>query len=206
MPWILLSAGRGPEECQAAVRGLVGVLTGEATDAGLEVEALDTETGSHGLLSALLSVNGSGADDFAASWAGTVRWICQSRIRPGVRRKNWFVGVSVLAAPKAGEAFREADLSFETMRASGPGGQHVNKTESAVRLTHLPTGIAVLAREERSQHRNKALALARLATALANKKSRAEAELERDRWHKHDALERGNEIRSYSGNSFERVK
>ncbi len=66
-----------------------------------------------------------------------------------------------------------ADIKIETMRASGPGGQHVNKTESAVRITHFPTGMNTIAKEARSQQQNKKLALARLASMLQKKERRS---------------------------------
>ena len=205
MIWVLLSAGRGPGECQLAVRGLIPVFRQEAAEAGLEAELLETEDGPHGPVSALFALGGDDAEDFARSWEGTVRWTCPSPLRPGWRRKNWFVGVSLLAPPPPEQRFDERDLRFETCRASGPGGQHVNKTNSAVRVVHLKTGLAAFAQEERSQHRNKALALARLAAALAERHEKAIAAADHDRRNLHDQLERGGERRAYAGPDFRRV-
>jgi peptide chain release factor len=199
MIWLLLSAGRGPAECQLAVAGLLSVVARDAAEAGVEAAVLETEPGEHGPLSALVALGGAGAEDMARSWEGSIRWTCPSPIRKGWPRKNWFVGASVLARPSPSASFREQDLRFETLRSSGPGGQHVNKTESAVRLTHLPTGLSVLAREERSQHRNRSLALARLAGAIKDRERKAGADAERGRWERHDALERGNQVRAYRG-------
>jgi peptide chain release factor len=89
------------------------------------------------------------------------------------------------------------------MRSSGPGGQHVNTTASAVRATHLPTGVSVVARDERSQHRNRALALARLAATLAGRADAREADLRHGRWKLHASLERGNARRVFLGPGFE---
>lgn len=204
--WILLTAGRGPGECQVAVRGLLGALLEEARALEVSAELLEAEEGPHGLLSALVALRGREAAPLARSWEGTVLWTCPSPLRRGWPRKRWFVSASRLAPPPASAALRASDLRFEAMRASGPGGQHVNKTESAVRVTHVPTGATATAREERSQHRNRALAVARLAAAMAEKDARAGREAGRDRWSRHDALERGNEVRAYEGPGFARTK
>jgi peptide chain release factor len=90
-------------------------------------------------------------------------------------------------------------VAWETMRASGPGGQHVNRTESAVRVTHLPTGVQASASEERSQHRNRKLALARLAAKLEEQTERSHGELRQQRWRAHQDLERGNAVRVLRG-------
>lgn len=203
--WLQITAGRGPAECQLAVTRLADVLAGEARAAGLACTALDVVAGRErgAALSALLALEGAGARAFASGSCGSVLWICPSPVRPGHKRKNWFVGVEMLVPPDAGTAtLRLADVAFEAMRASGPGGQHVNKTESAVRAAHRPTGLVATAREERSQAMNKKLALARLAGLLAAGAEAAQADAERDRWAHHDALERGRPVRTFEGPSF----
>jgi len=203
--WLLLSAGRGPEECQLAVAGMLRALLDEAAERGVDAVVLDESPGAYGPLSALVALEGTEADAVARSWEGSLQWVCSSPLRPGWGRKRWFVGGYRLAPPAPAEAFREADLRFETMRSSGPGGQHVNKTESAVRLTYLPAGIVVLAREERSQHRNRALALARLVAALDARRAAAGTAAKRELWSRHNMLERGNAIRTYEGVGFRRL-
>lgn len=203
--WLQITSGRGPVECQLAVAKLADVLVKEARKAGLACDGLDVVEGRERgtALSALLSLDGADARAFAARNRGSVLWICASPVRPGHKRKNWFVGVEVLTPPEAGtETLRLQDVVFEAMRASGPGGQHVNKTESAVRATHRPTGLVATAREERSQTMNKKLALARLAGLLADGADAAKADAEHDRWTQHDALERGRPVRTFEGPSF----
>lgn len=207
--WLHITAGRGPVECQLAVGSLAEVLQREARAAGLVSDVMDAVEGDArgALMSALLSVEGATALAFAARNAGSVLWICPSPLRPGHRRKNWFVGVDVLSPPETGGVshIKTADVMFEAMRASGPGGQHVNKTESAVRATHKPTGLVATAREERSQAMNKKLALARLAQMLAAGKAAALADADRDRWAHHDQLERGKPVRTFKGAAFKEV-
>lgn len=207
--WLQITSGRGPAECQLAVAKLALVLEKEAVRRGLVCEILETiEGGARGaLLSALLSVEGEGASDFALKNRGSVLWICRSSLRPTHKRKNWFIGVEALAPMDTSDAAPLlSDVTFEAMRASGPGGQHVNKTESAVRATHTPTGLVATAREERSQAMNKKLALARLAGLMADGAAAAKAGAEHDRWAHHDALERGRPVRTFEGMTFRERK
>jgi peptide chain release factor len=207
--WLQISSGRGPIECQLAVAKLADVIAKDARKAALACDVLEVVEGRERgtALSALLSLEGEGVRAFASRTRGSVLWICPSPVRSGHKRKNWFVGVDVLApADTSTVALRVSDVVFEAMRASGPGGQHVNKTESAVRVTHKPTGLVATAREERSQAMNKKLALARLAAMLAEGVSAAKADAERDRWTQHDALERGRPVRTFEGPDFRERK
>jgi peptide chain release factor len=123
-------------------------------------------------------------------------------VRPHHKRKNWFFGVVALPEQAVAPRLRETDVRFDTLRAGGPGGQHQNKTESAVRATHVPTGVTVVAREERSQQRNKALALQRLAD-LASLAADATARAAAERVHaSHDAVQRGRPVRTFTGPWF----
>ncbi len=79
MIWVHLTAGRGPAECELAVSGITDILIQEARDAGLEVDLQEFESGRHGSLSTMVAIRGDGAGHLAQSWAGTMRWICQSR-------------------------------------------------------------------------------------------------------------------------------
>jgi len=203
--WLQITAGRGPAECQWVVAQLVPLLQREAALFGVAAEPIDAVPGeaSGTLLSALVSLSGPGAEAFAATWQGSIQWIGKSPFRPHHKRQNWFVGVERLAEPSQ-PLWSLQELEFSTLRASGPGGQHVNKTESAVRVVHRPTGLAVVAREERSQAQNKKLALARLAAMMAERGNQARADADKQRWEQHNALERGNPTRVYAGPDFRR--
>lgn len=131
-------------------------------------------------------------------------WVCKSPCRPGHKRKNWYVDVSILEeVPRPRE---DMQVRFETFRSGGKGGQNVNKVETGVRVVHIPTGIAVVSTEARSQHMNKQLALNRLCDILAQQ-SQACEHLERKlAWLEHTRLERGNPVRTYEGMEFKQVK
>jgi peptide chain release factor len=196
MIWLQITAGRGPVECAWAVVRVLEKLQSHALESGLEASVIELEPGPEAgtAQSALLSLAGEGQEQFAADWRGTVQWIARSPFRPEHKRKNWFVGIEVLE-PVEESYFHARDVRWETMRASGPGGQHVNRTESAVRVTHLPTGLQAIGSEERSQHRNRKLALARLARKIADAEAERQNESRDRRWRAHQELERGNPVR-----------
>lgn len=156
-----------------------------------------------------MALDGPGAQPVAQAWRGSVQWTCPSPYPPRHKRKNWFIGIEVFepeaCSEDAGE-LREQDLRFETLRASGPGGQHVNKTDSAVRLTHLPSGLSVKVQTERSQHANKRLARALLAHKLAGQANDMAHAARTGRWLQHYGVERGGAGRVFKGESFMEVR
>ncbi len=135
--WLQITSGSGPAECALAVAKLVPTLRKTAQGQGLEACLIDGVKGreKHTLVSALLSVSGQGAQDFATGWQGAHQWICQSPFRPHHKRKNWFIGVNLLAAPQQHDnTIKPSDLTVQTCRSSGPGGQHANKTTARCAL------------------------------------------------------------------------
>lgn len=201
--WLLVSSGQGPAECRWVVARLTEDICREAAEAGLGAAVVDTEPCERDLpRSAIVRLSGDTAPEFADHLEGTVQWIGQSPFRPGHRRKNWFVGVFLLPAPEDVPGLEECDVSFQVMRATGPGGQHVNTTESAVRATHTPSGIVVVARDERSQHANRRLALAKIAAELCRRGHERAATRRQESWNHHRNVERGRPVRIYDGPGF----
>jgi len=201
---LLLTSGRGPAECRIAVAKTVAALTAEAAALGLDTDCLNgPNPDGHGPASAIIVIHGEAAASFARPWIGSIQWVAQSPLRPHHKRKNWFIGVVELPPlPDAPKALAAHDVRFEAFRAGGPGGQHQNKTESAVRAVHIATGLSVVAREKRSQHRNKALALERIA-ALIRLQGELEAITARNDAHAaHDRLERGSPVKRFKGAGF----
>jgi len=201
--WMQITSGQGPDECCWVVARLVEQVLKEALDNGYRARVLETVAGSKYDLfkSALIAIEGKGTSPFIRKWQGTVQWIGKSTFRPKHKRKNWFVGIAFHQLPKSTE-INSNDLKFDRMRSSGPGGQHANKTETAIRVTHVPTGLAAVAQEERSQHLNRKLALSRLYERLNQEKKSTEMKQQKERWSNHGSLERGNPIRVYEGQRF----
>ena len=199
---LLITSGNGPGECHQAVAGVLRRMQDEAEKAGLDLDVSTTPT-KHGLKSAVLVLYGAEAETFTKRWCGSIRWRAKSKLRPHHKRANWFVGVYVLARGTTQIAeIPLHEVSFESFRAGGPGGQHQNTTDSAVRARHRPTGLAAVAREMRSQHRNKALALERLHTLIAVQASADEEARKGDQNEIHNTLERGNPVRCFKGTAF----
>jgi peptide chain release factor len=201
---LLLTSGRGPAECRIALAHAIAFMAREAEAAGLSLDvAPGPDPDGLGPASAIAVLQGEGAASIARNWIGSVLWTAQSPVRPHHKRKNWYLGVMELPPPVApAAALDPADIRFEAFRAGGPGGQHQNTTDSAVRAVHRPSGLSVVVRDQRSQHRNKAIALERLAELL---RLGAELAAINDRQltqANHDRLERGRPVRRFKGENF----
>jgi len=200
---LLLTAGRGPAECRIAVGHALARIATEADAAECACAIAPGDADRHGPASAIVVLDGPAAAELARRWSeGTLLWVCRSPLRPHHGRKNWFVGIVDLPLPQRVPALAVADVRFESFRAGGPGGQHQNKTESAVRAVHVPSGLVAIARDGRSQHRNKALALARLAALLDGRARLADAGDNSLIHAAHDRVERGSAGLRFEGAAF----
>jgi peptide chain release factor len=201
--WIQISSGKGPDECELAVSLFLESYRNECNKNKIKATVIDAVPGriSGNLKSVLLSLEDHENQEINKIISGTVLWVCTSPYRPNHKRKNWFINIEVFKNPDMLN-FSEKDVRFESMRSSGPGGQNVNKVETAVRALHIPTGLTVAASEERSQYMNKKLALSRLSNLIEEKNSENISNHKRKMWVQHNTLERGNPFRVYEGKEF----
>ncbi len=180
-----------------------------AKNNGYEVELLDrADNEEAGITQATIAIRGESAFGYLKGEEGTHRLVRISPFNAEGKRQTSFAAVDV--SPEVGDSsdveILDKDVREDTYRASGAGGQHVNKTDSAVRLTHIPTGIAVACQTERSQHQNRAKAWKMLKSRLARVEiDRREAE--KDAKYKNKArVGFGSQIRNYFLHPDQRVK
>ena len=194
--YLQITSGRGPVECCRVVALVLERILKQAQTRKLKVEIVEKEAGpaNRTLLSAVIALEGAGCDTLVEEWEGTVLWIARSPYRIHHRRKNWFVGVQTFLLSESREA-TENEIRYETLRASGPGGQHVNKTESAVRAVYIPSGISVVASDQRSQWQNKKLATERLLVKLTAWNVEQAMIQAQANWSNHNSLQRGNPVK-----------
>jgi len=195
-----IHAGTGGTDAQDWADMLLRMYLRWASDRGFATEVLEASPGEEaGLKSATVTVKGENAYGTLKAERGVHRLVRQSPFDSAHRRHTAFAQVVVapLLPDDAPIEIDEADLRIDTYRSSGAGGQHVNKTDSAVRITHLPTGIVVQCQNERSQTSNKATAMRILRSRLAElEEEKREAELARERGAAQD-IGFGSQIRSY---------
>ena len=199
--YIQITSGRGPVECCRVVVLVMNKIIEQAKSLGYEVEVVEHEDGPNDgcMFSATLAIESEHAIFLKDEWEGSVLWVAQKNpFRPWHRRKNWFVGVHFFKPLQTG-TISERDITYETLRSSGPGGQNVNKVESAVRAIHVPTGITVLASDERLQIQNKRLARERLLMKLSAIDEDRRLHHNHEVWMNHNSLERGNPVQKFRG-------
>ncbi|MBR1646332.1 MAG: peptide chain release factor H [Selenomonadaceae bacterium] len=195
---IQISSGQGPTECELAVGLLAKSLQAEFV--GLEIKKAVTSRQENCFSSVTLEVTNKDLEPDILKLEGTVQWICRSPFRPHHKRKNWYVDVSVLSTAEIIDA--DSDYKVEYFHSGGKGGQNVNKVETGVRLIHRPTGTVVTATEERTQQTNRRIAEKKLQEILKQRQTQSNRQADREAWHEHYRLERGNPVRVYEGLNF----
>jgi peptide chain release factor 2 len=206
---LAIHAGAGGTESQDWAEMLMRMYLRWAERRGYRAEILDLSPGEEaGVKSVVIAINGDYANGYLKSEHGVHRLVRLSPFDADHARHTSFALVEVMPEAKADVDVKidPADLKVETFRSSGPGGQHMQKTSSAVRLTHLPTGLVVTCQSERSQYRNKEIALrilqARLLELERAKREEEKASLKGERV----AAGWGNQIRSYVLHPYKMVK
>ncbi len=206
---LTINAGTGGTDAQDWAEMLLRMYERWAADRGYDVEVIEASPGEEaGLKSATATVKGENAYGVLKAERGVHRLVRLSPFDAAHRRHTAFAQVVVAPLLPEDEAVEidESDLRIDTYRASGAGGQHVNKTDSAVRITHLPTGIVVQCQNERSQTSNKQTALRILRSRLAElQEEEREAEIARERGAAQD-IGFGSQIRSYVLHPYQLVK
>jgi peptide chain release factor 2 len=204
-----IHAGTGGTDAQDWAEMLLRMYLRWAADRGFDTDVLEASPGEEaGLKSATVAVRGENAYGTLKAERGVHRLVRLSPFDAAHRRHTAFAQVVVapLLPDDAPIEIDDADLRIDTYRSSGAGGQHVNKTDSAVRITHLPTGIVVQCQNERSQTSNKQTALRMLKSRLAElEEEKREAELARERGAAQD-IGFGSQIRSYVLQPYQLVK
>lgn len=194
--YLQITSGRGPAECCRVVALVLEKILAQAKKKGLTVDILERELGdiNRTLFSAVISLEGNKSEEIVDEWEGTVLWIAQSPYRIYHKRKNWFVGIKSFTPSELGDIDTKY-ITYQTLRSSGAGGQHVNKTETAVRAIHAPSGLSVTASDQRSQHQNKKLATERLLIKLSAWNEEQAMQKAQENWSNHNNLQRGNPVK-----------
>ena len=204
-----IHAGSGGLDAQDWAQMLMRMYNRFASDNGFKVSQLDINPDTEaGIKSVTLEISGKNAYGFLKAEKGVHRIVRISPFDPSGKRHTSFASVDVM--PVLDEStdveIRTQDLRIDTYRASGAGGQHVNKTESAVRITHLPTGIVVQSQSERSQLINKDTAMKMLKGKLVELKEQEQKDKIEDLQGEYSQIGWGSQIRSYVFQPYTLVK
>jgi peptide chain release factor 2 len=206
---VSVNSGAGGTDAQDWAEMVLRMMLRWAERRGFKTEVLEVSEGEEaGIKSSTFSASGENAYGLFSAEKGVHRLVRQSPFDSAHRRHTSFAGIEV--SPLVDESvdieINDEDLQVDTYRASGAGGQHVNKTDSAVRITHKPTGIVVQCQNERSQTSNKATAMAMLRSKLVELEERKrKEEIARERGDAQD-VNFGSQIRSYVQHPYSMVK
>lgn len=202
---IQITSGRGPLECQWVVAKVLKVFLEEAKNNKIDYEVIHRENGDENLTlkSVTILLKAKILNDFLKTWLGSICWTGKSTFRKLHKRSNWFIGIFELEGLEKIN-FNEKDIQFQTTRSQGSGGQNVNKVNTAVRATHVPTGQSVFVQDSRSQLENKKLSVTRLKEKVLEQNIIQLQKRMQDTWNNHLNVQRGNPVRTFSGTDFKK--
>ena len=203
--YISFTAGRGPEECGLAVQGIQLRFKKYLTKEGIDYEVVDQQFGTNqrSLETIVFKIEKRHSIK-TEPWLGTIQWICKSPLRKYSKRKNWFIKCcEVIKSKKV--SLNLNDITVQVYKASGPGGQHRNKVETAIRIIHLPTGTIVTAAETKSKVQNKKRALEKLEEKLRALSQENLSKSNLNEWANKLEIERGNPVKVFYGAKFTEV-
>lgn len=202
--YVQFTAGRGPVECAAACYVISRKFVDEIQKIKFAPTVVDYESdnefGFRSIIFKIDKITSKEIDAIRSKWEGTIKFISiKNSFRPNHKRKNWFIGCNFFDVDDTKITFDMNDIKIDLMRSSGPGGQNVNKVESGVRLTHIPTGIIVKCIMTRDQKQNLKVAKEIMQAKLDLLNNTKEANIKNLFWMSHDSLERGGEVMTIKG-------
>jgi len=196
---VTISSGNGVDEvCRALWHFLAWLKKQTYT---FEIIKLEYATCDDGYKSIVLKSD----DKDLLALQGTLLWRAQSPFRPKHKRKNWYFTLQCHLEEEA-VTFNESKVTYHTMKSPKKGGQHVNTTCSGVRAVYSPLGIEAVSYDERSQHKNKSIALKRLRAKLNTIEDTKENHSKKERWKSGKVLERGNAVKVFEGEDFRETR